>query len=167
MVSTFCSSFFCLLIFCACPFCKSWLSFAFPFFIPYFDVLFVLFNFWEPPSSFFLFRFVSLLFNQALLSYQRAQGGVLFGKGTHILVSFDAAPPEIFWTRSWPSSVFNSTSCLVSSSLLFPQSWPVLTLADDCKRKKSVRNFHTLRHQRFSRYIPWWRLLVVVVRSST
>lgn len=41
---------------------------------------------------------------------------------THILWVFEEAPPAIFWTRSWLSSVFNSSSCLVRSSLLFPQS---------------------------------------------
>lgn len=52
---------------------------------------------------------------------------------THILVSFDEAPPAIFWTRSWPSSVLRSSSCLVSSSLFLPQRVEDLTRAvDDC-----------------------------------
>src|SRR5271155_3521638 len=48
---------------------------------------------------------------------------------TYILVSFDAAPPAIFWTRREPSSVFNSLSCFLRSSLFLDQSWPLLTLA--------------------------------------
>lgn len=50
--------------------------------------------------------------------------------GTYILVSL--VPDEAtFWMRSWPSSVLSSASCLVKSSLLLSQSWPVLTLVDD------------------------------------
>ena len=60
---------------------------------------------------------------------------------THILVSFEAAPPEIFWTRSWPSSVFNSSSCFIRSSLFFPQSWPVLILAVDYEITKMSVTF--------------------------
>lgn len=41
---------------------------------------------------------------------------------THILWVLVEAPLAIFWTRSWLSSVFNSSSCLESSSLFFPQS---------------------------------------------
>lgn len=41
---------------------------------------------------------------------------------THILWVLVEAPLAIFWTRSWFSSVFNSSSCLVSSSLFLPQS---------------------------------------------
>lgn len=49
----------------------------------------------------------------------------------YILVSLDALPPVIFWTRSWPSSVLRSTSCFLRSSLLLPQRGPALTLGDD------------------------------------
>ena len=51
--------------------------------------------------------------------------------GLYILVSLEALPPEIFCTRSCPSSVLRSTSCFLRSSLFLPQSWPVLTLAAD------------------------------------
>ncbi len=54
---------------------------------------------------------------------------------TYILVSFEAAPPAIFCTRRVPSSVFNSSSCFLRSSLFLPQSWPILTLEDDCHQK--------------------------------
>lgn len=50
---------------------------------------------------------------------------------THILVSLDAAPPEIFCTRSWPNSVLSSSNCFTRSSLPLPQSWPVFTLVVD------------------------------------
>jgi hypothetical protein len=44
-------------------------------------------------------------------------------------LSFEDAPPAIFWTRSWPSSVFSSSSCFFKSSLPLVQSVPGLTLA--------------------------------------
>jgi hypothetical protein len=54
-----------------------------------------------------------------------------FSVWSYILVSFDEAPPAIFWTRSWPSSVLSSSSCLVRSSFDLPQSWEDLTRAVD------------------------------------
>lgn len=75
------------------------------------------------------------------------EGG--FGKGSrirlvkgwrmeeYILVSLDALPPEIFWTRSWPNSVLRSPSCFLRSSLLLPQSAPALTFAVDCFQKSA------------------------------
>lgn len=57
--------------------------------------------------------------------------GVLLLKGSYILVSFEAAPPAIFCTRSWPSSVFSSSSCFLRSSRLLPHSWPAFILAVD------------------------------------
>lgn len=60
-------------------------------------------------------------------------------KGTYILVSFEAAPPAIFCTRSWPSSDFRSSSCFFRSSLLFPQRAPVLIFAlEDCVRVSEI-----------------------------
>lgn len=50
---------------------------------------------------------------------------------SYILVSFEEAPPVIFWTRSCPSSVLSSSSCLVRSSFDLPQSWDDLTRAVD------------------------------------
>jgi hypothetical protein len=51
----------------------------------------------------------------------------------YILVSFEDAPPAIFWTRSWPSSVLSSSSCFLRSEGDLPQSWAALTFAeDDC-----------------------------------
>lgn len=46
---------------------------------------------------------------------------------THILVSLEEAPPAIFWTRRLTSSFFNSSSCLVRSSLLFGHNCAALT----------------------------------------
>lgn len=54
------------------------------------------------------------------------------GAITHILVSFEAAPPAIFCTRSCPNSVFNSSSCFFRSSLPLPHSEPAFTFAVDC-----------------------------------
>ena len=48
--------------------------------------------------------------------------------------------------RSWPSSVFSSPSCLVSSSLFLDHNWPALTLPEDfdmmvsrCTPKKKIK----------------------------
>jgi hypothetical protein len=41
---------------------------------------------------------------------------------THMRRVLAEAPLAIFWTRSWLSSVFNSSSCWESSSLFLPQS---------------------------------------------
>lgn len=59
-------------------------------------------------------------------------GGREGGRREYIFVSLDALPPEIFWTRSWPSSVLRSPSCFLRSSLLLPQRVPALTFAVDC-----------------------------------
>jgi membrane-associated PAP2 superfamily phosphatase len=56
---------------------------------------------------------------------------VLWTGEKYIFVSLDAAPPAIFWTRSWPSSVFSSSSCFLRSSLFFVHSWAVFTFPDD------------------------------------
>lgn len=52
----------------------------------------------------------------------------------HILESLEEAPPVIFCVRSWPSSVFSSSSCLRRSSLDLPQRALALTFPeDDCR----------------------------------
>ncbi len=76
---------------------------------------------------------------------------------TYILLSFEDAPPAIFWTRSWPSSVFSSSSCFFKSSLPLLHSWPGLTLALVDYTQALV--FHGAHDFRIATGVPSWLVL--------